>query len=1059
MSARLLGPPPGTGATVGPYRLLDKVGQGGLATVYRACGLEGEIVALKVMNPEKTTEEQVKRIEREFKAMRRADSPYVVEVITSGEHEGYPWLALEFVEGDTLDGAIRGILEHPAPERWDEVERLLRGLLQALAHIHGMGMVHRDLKPSNVMVTRDGLPKLTDFGSVKAPDAFTTNLTMAGHLVGTVAFMAPEQITEDRIDHRADLYALGATLYVMLTGRRAVEADSIAGYLAKHLMEDPRPPAEVDSLVPVKLSRICMRLMKKDPEQRFPSAEAVIEALDAPDEVQRIALQGREAALRQVELQLAGLRRGEGRAVALIGRPGSGRSAMLSAIEVAAAEAGLPCGRLDFPLSASIERGLMKCIPGKGSFRKRLRAGAVLLLDDLDQARDADIRTLEAILRDQDLQRSVLLYYSLEGAAGEGLPTATAELLDRLVSNLLLDPFESPLLCVPLSARQVVAMMRDHGLSGSAAATIGRRLHQHCRGYPREVRGQLATLEASAWLRRQPDGQLELTVPLSRVQDDRLPVPDTRRREILEIFEALAGATRRAVKAMSVLGQDVEATVLESMCSGAGTALLAPGAEAIVLRRAEGLHEIFRFSRPETRQVVYDQLSPEERASLHKKAADLLLARHQRRIGSIAENAAQHLLAAGEAGRAYPLLVVAAQRAARKRKLREARVLVEKALQVREWGKDELSDTLDPKLHQQALAVRGEVLLAMGRPEDARASLEAALQIAEQGVADPVLVEVRARLGMALVDLGRPAEGRAHLEAALSELDLGSPVRFPTTRSLADALVAEGRVDEATETWKEALAAAREEGSPGREGSCLLGIGELELRRGNPMTAARALEMSEGRLRQGRLVRPLAICLERLADLALLDGRFRACIARADEAIRLSNELDLLDVGLRARLHKAEALLSAGADDDTRALIQEVLRQERASLDLWSLTTLHHLALQTLGHASSEGIPSSETPPESPPSSVGKWELYRAWAMIRDGSTGAALTHAKRSGVASQGPGLAGVRMESLLCQATLGVEVGSELKELVQRSLSGMAPEMRRPFVERLRRLGIFRG
>jgi len=1056
---RKLGPPPSSGATVGPYKLLEKVGSGGLATVYRATGLEGETVAIKVMNPEKTTEEQVKRIEREFKAMRRADSPYVVEVITSGEHQGYPWLALEFVEGQTLEGAIQDILERPPPERWKEVERLLRGLLAALGHIHGMGMVHRDLKPSNVMVTTDGQPKLTDFGSVKAPDAFTTNLTMAGHLVGTVAFMAPEQITEDRLDHRADLYALGATLYVMLTGRRPVEADSIAGYLAKHLMEDPRPPAEVDGLVPVKLSRICMRLLKKDPEQRFPTAEAVAEALDATEEVRRITLQGREGALRQVGLQLAGLRRSEGRAVAVLGLPGSGRSALLSAIEVAAAEAGVPCSRLDFPLSDSIERGLMKVIPGKGSFRKRLKAGAVLLLDDLDEARDADVRTLEAILRDPELQQSVLLYYALESSS-DALPRATAELLERLISNLLLDPFESPLLCNPLTAKQVGSMMRDYGLSGAAAATLGRRLHGHCRGYPREIHAQLNALEESEWLRRLPDGSYDLTVSLSKAREDRLPVPDARRNEVLALFNQLPSASQAAVRAMSVLGQDVDTTVLESMSPGAGSALLAPEAAAFVLRRTEGMHELFRFGRPEMRQVVYDQLDLDERGRLHKKAAELLLARHQRRVGSIAEHAAEHLLAAGEAGRAYPLLVTAAQRAVRKRKLREARVLAEKALQVREWGKDELSDTLDPKLHQQALAVRGEVLLAMGRPEDARASLEAALQVS-QTVADPVLVEVRARLGMALVDLGRPTEGREHLEAALAKLDLGSPVRFPTTRSLADALVAEGKVEEATRTWEKALAAAREEGSPGREGACLLGIGELELRRGNPMKAARALELAEGKLRKGRMARPLAICLERSADLALVDGRLRACIARADEAIRMAHELELGDVGVRAQLHKAEALLSGGADDECRALVQEVLSLEETSpmLDLWSWTTLHHLALQTLGHASAERVERSDKPPKAPNSSIAKWELYTAWAMIRDGSTGAARTHAQRSGDAAMGPGLAGVRLESLLCQATLGIPVDAELRELVQRGLSGMAPEMRRPFVERLRRLGIFKG
>ena len=998
---------PSPGQAFGPWSIHEELGRGGLATVWRATGEDGAVVALKVMFPEKTTEEQVKRIEREFLSMRQADNPNVVKVLSSGTHEGFPWLALEYVDGGTVEELVNSWNRTPPVDRYGTVEELLRGLCRALQHIHEQGFIHRDLKPSNVLVTADLQPKLTDFGSVKAPDAFTTNLTIAGRLVGTVAFMAPEQITEDAVTPRADLYALGALLYVMLTGRRPVEADSIAGYLAKHLMEDPRPPAEVDAEVPVRLSRVCMRLLQKEPERRFASAAAVIQCLDAEEQAS-LQLHGRDTEIREAMSRLRDRRPGT---LGLRGRPGSGRTALAQVLLDRARELGLT-------VVSSLPTGLDQ----------------VTLLDDLDEGA---IDTFGTWLRDPD--RLGLVLYTLEPEDHNLIPLA-----------LRLDP--DVVQVGPLDRRSVVGILRDAGLAGPVAPAVARRLHTACGGLPGPILEQLQALKQAGWLAVQPDQTWRAGVSMDRIKRAALPIPQSRRAEALRLYNALGSAQRRSIQALSVLGVEVGVGTLEGLCPD-GTL---DGLESLVELRSEGLHELVRFNSPSVGQVVYETMDPKRRADLHRSAAELLLQRHRRRLGSVAESAASHLIAAGDANRAYPLLVRAAEREAARRQWRQARRLSERALKLRPEAEEDLPEHLCSGLHQRALTVQGEVLLARGLPAEAREALTRALALGESDITP----EIRARLGMALVDLDQSEQGLSELQSALDTLTGDSPVRFAVMRSVADALSAQGRVEEAAATWETALTVARETHDEAREGSCLLGLGELELATGNLLKAVRALELAEPKLRRARQVRPLAVCLTALAEVAMLDGRFRMCLSRAGEALELAEEHELNDVLARASLHRAEALLSAGQDEDTRGIVRSVLGRERAlpSLELTGSTTLHHLGLQVLGPDAVNEIRFRDEAPTHPAHVLARWELYRAWALIREGNRRGASEHADRAEAVTLMPGMAGLRLETLLAMAILGNRRDTELRELVQRVLANLDPDMREGFIERLRRLGIFK-
>ena len=261
---------------IGSYELLQEVARGGQGTIYRARGADGQQVAVKVLHAQPAGDRKaIKRFQGEVEALTGLRHPNVVSILDSGAQLGSPWLALEFVEGTSLEARLRA---GPLPV-WEAI-RVAQHLAQALAYVHACGVLHRDLKPSNVLLRGDQV-MLTDFGIARDEDASVSRLAKSGALLGTPGFWPPEQVLDGaaEVGPRADVYGLGAVLYACLTGEAPIRAETLEEHLLALRVQPTAPPRSTRPEVPPWLDALCMRCLDRDPQQRPPSAEAVAAAL------------------------------------------------------------------------------------------------------------------------------------------------------------------------------------------------------------------------------------------------------------------------------------------------------------------------------------------------------------------------------------------------------------------------------------------------------------------------------------------------------------------------------------------------------------------------------------------------------------------------------------------------------------------------------------------------------------------------------------------------------------------------------------------------------------
>ncbi len=261
------------GTTVGKYRIVDQLGRGGTGIVYKAVDESlGREVAIKVLNPDLADSDVIKRFQVEATALAKLNHPGIATIHELFRSETDLLMVMELLRGETLEK----LATRSGPMPIESAVYLVDQLLSALAHAHRAGVVHRDIKPANVMVTAEGGIKIMDFGIARVRDAEHT--TSRGRLVGTPAYMPPEQVLGESIDERSDLYSVGVVFYRLIAGALPFESDTSIGMLQRQISEPP-VPLRAHRELPEWCETIVQRALAKAPAERFQSAQEFRKAL------------------------------------------------------------------------------------------------------------------------------------------------------------------------------------------------------------------------------------------------------------------------------------------------------------------------------------------------------------------------------------------------------------------------------------------------------------------------------------------------------------------------------------------------------------------------------------------------------------------------------------------------------------------------------------------------------------------------------------------------------------------------------------------------------------
>ncbi len=993
----------GVGVQIGPYVVEGTVGRGGTARVLVVRDTrDGHQAAMKLLLPIGEAEAAQSRLRREFRALQRLQHPNLARVEEWGLWSGRPWFTMELVEGVSLREAMVEWAELEPSDRFLHIRATLIQTARALAYVHERGLIHRDVSPGNLLIRPDGVVKLTDFGLVSEVDS---GLTTDGEILGTLAHTAPEQLSGQPIDGRADLYALGTVLYQALTGRKPFLAHTVQGWIEKHLRERPRPPHELEPLVPDLLDRVCMRLLEKDPNLRFASAAHLLFVLDDKEPLEArdrwpprsVGRRDVKAWARSVVEDVAAGRKGA--ALLMLGAAGAGKTRLLDHVERVTRRRGVTvargrCQLHDRPFGAFTTifetlRGedapdiLIRAFgPPDGAPAERYpvvaamrtliekAAPCVILLDQVERADAATRELLDYLVRNTLELADLPVAFVLAGETSEGNP-APLPSLGAAQRHVL----------PPLTPSEVEELVLTFLPDDAASTALAKRLHTETHGSPAYLADMLRGLSDEGLMVRERD-RWRLTLDAADIEHTALPLPASLRAVLAARLEPIHEDAREIGRVLAIARSSLDldtvvesAPFLEARVMDALDELVDAG---IVIERRLGDLERFELSHARYRDVLLDDLEPEDRRRRHQVLGEIIERRTRHQPHEAVERLAWHFEQAGLPPKAYAYLAQTGWKHIRRGLHEEGLIYLDRALLAEPAARPFLMlAEADQKLAETRIA-RARCLYHLGRWDEALAESMAAARLATTLRDNRLIAKAETRVGGILRTQSRPREARAHLETALRAAEEARDVSLlPRALYHLGAIAwGDGSLEEAERCWNRALEVSRQVGDGRGEGMAYNGLGILDMCRGRPNEARALLERSAEIFRTAGVLDYLAVARVNLIELSLCTGALRRALQLAETTLAEARELGhplgqslgltwrarvLLALGRtdEARRHAMEALRIAAeiGTVDEQVASMETLIEAMLEMDMAAATLPRFDALESLlAHGDSEGL-------------------------------------------------------------------------------------------------------
>lgn len=939
--------------SIGSWSIVRLLGRGGMAVVYEGVGPEGERRAIKLLRAAGPSEELERRFRREFRTLSRLQHPNIARVYDWGQEDGRPYFVMELLAGLPLRDEVEAWASIPPATRFERARSVLVQVARALEYVHLRGLVHRDVTPANIMVLPDGTVRLMDFGVVKGAEP--ADATVHGEVLGTVAFVAPEQITGGLVDARTDLYSLGAVLYFMLTGRRPFNARTAAGYLDKHLHAAPRPPHELVPGVPEVLEQVCLRLLQKEPADRFASAAHLLHVLeggahspvtlDAVDWPPSVA--GRSEQVAALINAVTACQEGRGGVIFLSGGTGLGKSRLLRLAVGLATRVGIPAFKLrpvpgQGPLHAlrplvdalAAERPPLPPVLARfydpdtrtpmerfevyAGFREVLggRGPRLIAVDDLHVGDAVSIELMEYLIRTITALGGEPLLWVL--AATPGVQDLR---LEGLAHGATLEITPQHLQLRPLDASAVEELVLSVVLDDPAARALAARLYRESEGRPALVAEMLRGLRDEGVLAPEGDA-LRLTVEEAAVESLALPIPRSVREGFQTRLAAMPGAARAVVEVLAVAGQELPADIVADTLDlafddtlGALDALVGAG---LVRERMGGVDDHYELAQPRQIDLVLSDIAPDRRRDLHRRLGLTLERSCRRQLHLVVEALARHFEGGEVPAKAFHYLVAAGQRLQGRSFVPQAAECYTRAIALSEAVRVLLPlEEADRRLCE-ALLLRAETSDHLGHPAERLADVRAADDLARQLGDERLLSRATAALG----GIARRSEDVDRAESLLLDaLRLAERVGDPALRvlplqGLGGVRWARRDLDGARRWWTELLQLGDARGDDRALAYGYNGLGLAALSRGDAADARRNFERAVEVLERLGLLGALSAARVNLVEIHHFTGNLRRGVELAERIIAHARETRHRLGSSRGRCFRSLLLVDLGRPEE-----------------------------------------------------------------------------------------------------------------------------------------------